>query len=156
MSLAKALRIAREFTKTAKDDGKKKPVAVIIKDDIQLTRGNSQADMYYKRLTEHLERKGWEVELNDGQMHNKPNLKAHLWIAHGAGEKRMHLGQPPIRKAWLGSLVKDSATHPKDREALKAFADSDKSKQYTPPREHWELTQEQKNAVDKFPVPVVM
>lgn len=159
MNTTNALRIARELIKLAKEEeskAKPKPLAVIIKDDVKFARANSQADLYYKRLTEHLERRGWAVELNDGQMHTKPNKDAKLWISHGKGEDRMHLGQPPIRKVFLGSLHKESVTHPKDREAQEAYKASKDAMQYTPPREHWELTQEQKNAVDKIPVPVVM
>lgn len=85
----------------------KKPLAVVIKgnpkylDDPKI---QPLADAFYNEIRGILEKRGFEVEFDEGAPHTVPNKKAVLWIGHSRGIDRLRFGGFKIKTMALETL----------------------------------------------------
>lgn len=133
-------------------------LAVIVKGNPKLIN-NPTANKYYKDIESYLRSKGVDnVEYDSGEAYTIPRLDADLFIGHSRGSSREQYLPEEKRKVFLKFGVPEGVIHPVDlkwcKEVWKKGGDQ------IPPKEHFILTTDQKQAIDslldKLPVKKTM
>jgi|SRR3989338_9304631 len=86
--------------------------AVVIKGNPKFVENNSQADAFYKDLSDFLISLGYEVSFDEGEPYTQPQ-QADLWVGHSRGVDRLQFAPVHTKTVALG--VKDGINHPKDK-----------------------------------------
>lgn len=121
----------------------KKLKAVIIKGNPKFI-DNKKAKNFYEEIKDYLEKKDFEVVMDDGEPFTTPP-KADLWVGHSRGADRLKFAPKGTKILAFGSKRNGAINHPED-DVTTPFHKIGKS----PPTEHFIFTKKMKNAIDNM------
>jgi 2'-5' RNA ligase len=117
--------------------------AVLIMGNPKFIAGNRKANVFYDKVQEHLEGKGYDVTRDVGKPHTSP-AKADLWIGHSRGADRLRFAPEGTKTVAIGSASPGAINHPRD-DTTSTSGPRDEN----PNRFHYSLTAAMKKELDK-------
>ena len=101
--IGKVYRFAIEEAKIARHLNKSKPVAVIIKGnaDRMDDRAKKLSVKFYDEIKTRLERKGYQVEFDEGLAYTMPRADADVWLGFSRGHSRIDIAKSQAEYAHI-------------------------------------------------------
>lgn len=132
-----------------KDAHNTKPKVVIIKGNPEKMKGMEQlAHAYYDAIANYVEGLGFLVEMDAGEPKTCPASDSVFWIAHSRGVDRERCIPQKDQWRFLKFGTTDGVVHPKDARWQRTVSNHVTSTQL-PPKEHFEFTDAQRQAIDE-------
>lgn len=133
--------------KEALDETNVKTVVIIMGNPDKMHGMEKLAETYYNAIAGWVKDEGFAVEFDPGEPMTCPNPNATFWIAHSRGVDRVRCIDKKDQWRFLkfGSL--DGVIHPVDAKWQATIEDHVSTKEL-PPKEHFEFTSKQKQAID--------